>query len=151
MVDEIALEEMTVHFSKYNKVGGLCWKHLHVVDPVLHTYDSAVSIAQKIHNRNIHLGKELTVIGVLCFREDEIHPILAAPICKAEDASDMEHILVQTIKCWNISSIATSVGPVWSFAMDGDANHHAAGHKLFVKTPLPPDLPSYACLSICQD
>jgi hypothetical protein len=120
MVDEIALEEMAVHFSKYNKVGGLCWKHSHVVDPVLRTYDSAVSIAQKIHDGKVHLGKELTVIGVLCFGEDEIYPILAAPTCKTEDASDMECILAQTIECWNISR-----------------------HKLFVKTPLPPDSPLY--------
>jgi hypothetical protein len=146
MIDEIALEEMAVHFSKYNKVRGLCWKHLHIVDPVLHTYDSAVSIAQKIHDGKVHRRKELTVISVLCFGEDEIYPILAAPTCKAEDASDMEHILAQTIECWNISSAATSVGPVWSFAMDGDATCHAAGHKLFVKTPLPPDSPLYGML-----
>jgi hypothetical protein len=146
MVDEIALEEMAVHFSKYNKVGGLCWKHSHVVDPVLRTYDSAVSIAQKIHDGKVHLGKELTVIGVSCFGEDEIYPILAAPTCKAEDASDMERILAQTIECWNISSAATSVGPVWSFATDGDATRRAAGHKLFIKTPLPPDSPLYGTL-----
>ncbi|KAG1858796.1 hypothetical protein DFJ58DRAFT_840379 [Suillus subalutaceus] len=63
MIDEIALEEMAVHFSKYNKVGSLCWKHSHLVDPVLQTYESAVNIAQKIHNGEVHLGKELTVIG----------------------------------------------------------------------------------------
>ncbi|KAG1738939.1 hypothetical protein EDD22DRAFT_787131 [Suillus occidentalis] len=40
MIDEIALEEMAVHFSKYNKVGGLCWKHSHTVKPVLCTYES---------------------------------------------------------------------------------------------------------------
>ncbi|KIK32160.1 hypothetical protein CY34DRAFT_111077, partial [Suillus luteus UH-Slu-Lm8-n1] len=79
MIDEIALEEMAVHFSKFNKVGGLCWKHSHVVDPVLCTYESAVSIAQKIHRGEVHLSKELTVIGVSCFGEDEIYPVLAAP------------------------------------------------------------------------
>jgi hypothetical protein len=120
MIDEIVLEEMAVHFSKYNKVGGLCWKHAHIIDPVLRTYDSAVSIAQKIHDSKVHLGKELTVIGVSCFGEDEIYPIPTAPTCKAEGASDMERILAQTIEHWNASDAATSVGPVWSFATDGD-------------------------------
>ncbi|KAG2128422.1 hypothetical protein BD769DRAFT_1667537 [Suillus cothurnatus] len=55
---------MAVHFSKYNKVGGLCWKHSHLINPVLWTYESAVNIAQKIHNGEVHLGKELTVIAV---------------------------------------------------------------------------------------
>ncbi|KAG2041052.1 hypothetical protein BDR03DRAFT_824097, partial [Suillus americanus] len=58
MIDEIALEEMAVHFSKYNKVGGLCWKHFHLVDPVLRMYESAINIAQKIHAGQVHLGKE---------------------------------------------------------------------------------------------
>lgn len=98
MIDEIALEEMAVHFSKFNKVGGLCWKHSHVVDPVLCTYESAVSIAQKIHRGEVHLSKELTVIGVSCFGEDEIYPVLAAPTCKMEDANDMEGILARTIE-----------------------------------------------------
>jgi hypothetical protein len=146
MIDEIALEEMAVHFSKYNKVGGLCWKHSHIVDPVLRTYDSAVSIAHKIHEGKVHLGKELTVIGVLCFGEDEIYPILAAPTCKAEGASDMECILAQTVECWNMSGAATSVGPVWSFATDGDATCRAAGHKLFINTPLAQDSPLYGTL-----
>lgn len=93
MIDEIALEEMAVHFSKYNKVGGLCWKHSHIINPVLRMYDSAVDIAQKIHTGQVHLGKELTVIGASFFGEDAIYPLLAAPTCKAEDAHDMEQLL----------------------------------------------------------
>ncbi|KAG1761169.1 hypothetical protein EDD22DRAFT_954319 [Suillus occidentalis] len=146
MIDEIALEEMAVHFRKFNKVGGLCWKHSHFVDPVLRTRDSAVSIAQKLHEGHVHLGKELTVIGVSCFGEDEIYPILAAPTCKMEDALDMERILAQTVERWNSSGAVTSVGPAWSFATDGDATRRAAGHKLFVKTPLAPDSPLYGTL-----
>ncbi|KAG2335875.1 hypothetical protein BDR05DRAFT_897578, partial [Suillus weaverae] len=146
MIDKIALEEMAVHFHKFNKVGGLCWKHSHIVDLVLCTYNSAVSIAQKIHEGHVHLRKELTVIGVSCFSEDKIYPILAAPTCKTEDTSDMEHILAQTVEHWNSSCAAASIGPAWSFAMDGDATHHAAGHKLFIKTPLAPDSPLYGTL-----
>ncbi|KAG1781367.1 hypothetical protein EV702DRAFT_1177574 [Suillus placidus] len=137
MIDEIALEEMAVHFSKYNKVGGLCWKHSHIVDPVLRTYNSAADIAQKIHDGDVHLGKELTVIRASCFGEDEIYPLLAAPTCKTEDASDMERILARA---------ATSVGPIWSFAADGDAMRRAAGHKLFIKAPLSEDSPLYGSL-----
>jgi hypothetical protein len=86
MIDEITLEEMAIHFSKYNKVGSLCWKHSHTIDPVLWTYESAVHIVQKIHDGHVHLGKELTVMGASCFERDEIFPILAAPTCKTENA-----------------------------------------------------------------
>ncbi|KAG2336335.1 hypothetical protein BDR05DRAFT_896867, partial [Suillus weaverae] len=146
MIDKIALEEMAVHFSKFNKVGSLCWKHSNIIDPVLRTYDSAVSIAQKIHDGHLHLGKELTVIGVSCFGEDQIYPILAAPTCKTEDTSDMERILAQTVECWNSNDAVTSVGPAWSFVTDGDATRRAAGHKLFIKMPLAPDSPLYGTL-----
>ncbi|KIK36882.1 hypothetical protein CY34DRAFT_26209 [Suillus luteus UH-Slu-Lm8-n1] len=146
MIDEIALEEMAVHFSKYNKVGGLCWKHSHTVEPVLRTYESAVHIAQKIHTGELHLGKELTVIGASCFGEDEIYPILAAPTCKSEDASDMERILTRAIGSWNRTGASKSVGPIWSLATDGDATRRAAGHRLFVKFPLPPESSLYGTL-----
>ncbi|KAG1721835.1 hypothetical protein EDB19DRAFT_1898261 [Suillus lakei] len=150
MVDEIALEEMAVHFSKYNKIAGLCWKHSHLVDPVLHTYESAITIAQKIHNSEVHLGKELTVIGATCFGEDELYPILAAPTCKTENAGDMEIMLTHTthtIERWNITGAAASIGLVWSFATDGDATRCAAGHKLFLKKPLSPESQLYGILN----
>ncbi|KAG2131407.1 uncharacterized protein EDB93DRAFT_1243134 [Suillus bovinus] len=148
MIDEIALEEMAVHFSKYNKVGGLCWKHSHVVEPVLRTYKSTVHIAQKIHNGKLHLGKELTVISISCFGKDEIYPILAAPTCKSEDASDMECILAHAIGSWNRTGASESVSPIWSLATDGDVTRRAAGHKLFVRFPLPPESPLYGTLHV---
>jgi hypothetical protein len=121
MVDEIALEEMVVHLGRYNKIAGLCWKNLHVVDHVLRTYESAVTIAQKIQDGDVHLGKELTVIGVACFGEDELYPILAAPTCKTEDARDMEGLLARAIERWNATGAGSVIGPMWSFATDGDA------------------------------
>ncbi|KAG2355804.1 hypothetical protein BDR07DRAFT_1302137, partial [Suillus spraguei] len=93
-----------------------------------------------------HLSKELTIIGVLCFGEDGIYPVLAAPTCKMEDASDMEIILALTVDQWNASSAVALVGPAWSFATDSDATQHAAGHRLFVKTLLPLDSTLYGML-----
>jgi hypothetical protein len=98
MINEITLEEMAAHFSKYNKVAGLFWKHSHLIDPVLRTYESAITITQKIHDGKVHLGKELTVIGVACFGEDNLYPILAAPTCKTEDAADMEGVLARAVE-----------------------------------------------------
>ncbi|KAG2049242.1 hypothetical protein BDR06DRAFT_984500 [Suillus hirtellus] len=146
MIDEIALKEMAVHFSKYNKVSGLCWKHSHLVNPVLRTYESAVNIAQKIHDGHVHLGKELTVMGASCFGRDEIFPILAAPTCKSENTNDMEQILTKAIDRWNTTGAAAQVGPVWSVATDSDATRCAAGHRLFVKSPLSESLDLYGTL-----
>ncbi|KAG1842366.1 hypothetical protein DFJ58DRAFT_844681 [Suillus subalutaceus] len=109
MIDKIALEETAVHFSKYNK------------SPSFSTYGAAVDIAQKIHGGELHLGKELTVIGASYFGEDEIYPILAAPTCKNEDASDMERILTHAIDRWDRTGASMSIGPIWLLATDGDA------------------------------
>ncbi|KAG1855137.1 hypothetical protein C8R48DRAFT_749469 [Suillus tomentosus] len=137
MIDKMALEEIAIHFGKYNMIGGLCWKHSNLIDPVLRTYDSA----------EVHLGKEVTVIGVACFGEDKLYPVLVAPTCKTENAADMDGIFACTIERWSTTGTDTRVGPVWSFAMDGDATRRAAGHKIFVKKPLSLDLPLYAALS----
>ncbi|KAG2105516.1 uncharacterized protein F5147DRAFT_775291 [Suillus discolor] len=136
MIDEMAIEEMAVHYSRYNKIGGLCWKHSNLIDPVLRTYDSAVAIAQKIHDEEVHLGKEVTMIGAACFSEDELYPILVAPTCKTEDATDMEGVLKRALQCWKATGADQTVGPIWSLATDGDATRRAAGHRLFVKKPL---------------
>ncbi|KAG1847481.1 hypothetical protein C8R48DRAFT_615602, partial [Suillus tomentosus] len=147
MIDEMAIEEMAVHYSQYNKIGGLCWKHANLVDPVLRTYDSAVRIAHKIHDGDVHLGKEVSVLGAACFGEDELYPILVAPTCKTEDATDMEGILARAIQRWSASGAVTAVGPVWSVATDGDATRRAAGHRLFLKNPLSSESPLYGILS----
>ncbi|KAG0699780.1 hypothetical protein DFH29DRAFT_1001713 [Suillus ampliporus] len=147
MIDEMAIEEMTVHYSKYNKIGGLCWMHSHLIDPVLRTYDSTVAIAQKIHDKEVHLGKEVTVIGTACFGEDELYPILVTPTCKMEGASDMEGVLGHALRRWKATGADQTVGPVWSLATDGDATRRAAGHKLFVKKPLSPESPLYGILN----
>ncbi|KAH7918867.1 hypothetical protein BV22DRAFT_1023900, partial [Leucogyrophana mollusca] len=145
-MDEVALEEMAVHFRKSNCIGGLCWKHSSCIDPVLHSCESAVTIAEKLKAGEVHLGKEMSVIAVSCFNEDGTYPILAAPTCKTEDASDMEMIFGLAINCWNHTEASAKVGPLWSFATDGDATRRAAGYKVFVKTELPRTSQLYGCL-----
>ncbi|KAG1772528.1 hypothetical protein EV702DRAFT_1048648 [Suillus placidus] len=147
MINEMAIEEMAVHYSKYNKIGGLCWKHSNLIDPVLRTYDSTVAIAQKIHDEEVHLGKEVTVIGVACFGEDELYPILVAPTCKTEDATDMEGVLGRALQRWKATGADQTVGPIWSLATDGDTTRRAAGHRLFIKQPLSVESPLYGILA----
>lgn len=89
MIDELALKERIIYFGKYNKIGGLCWKYSNVIDSVLRTYNSIVRIAHKIHKQEVHLGKEVTIIVVACFREDELYSVLAASTSKTEDAANI--------------------------------------------------------------
>jgi len=42
--------------------------------------------------------------------------------------------------------VSTSVSPIWSLVTDGDATRRAAGHRLFVKFPLPPESSLYGTL-----
>ncbi|KAG2143675.1 hypothetical protein DEU56DRAFT_870487 [Suillus clintonianus] len=139
MVDEMAIEEMAIHYPRYNKIGGLCWKHSSLIDPVLRTYDSVVRIAQKIHDGEVHLGKEVTVIGAACFGEEELYPILVVPTCKTEDSKDTKIVLARAIQRWSATGADQIVGPVWSFATDG--------HRLFLKNPLSMHSPLYGILS----
>ncbi|KAG2068729.1 hypothetical protein BDR04DRAFT_1023632 [Suillus decipiens] len=97
---------------------------------------SIIWIAQKIHDGEVHLGKEVTVIRAACFGEEELYPILVAPTCKMEDSKDTEIVLAHAIQRWSATGADQIVGPVWSFTTDGDATRHAAGHRLFLKNPL---------------
>ncbi|KAG2035574.1 hypothetical protein BDR03DRAFT_867796, partial [Suillus americanus] len=150
MIDKMALEEMVIHFGKYNMIGGLCWKHSNLIDPVLCTYNSAVRIAYKIHNQEVHLGKEVTVIGVACFGKDDLYPMLVAPTCKTHlPWMEMQLAVLQVIgySSRNHSPQIHYYSLHYSFAMDGDATCCAAGHRLFIKKPLTSDSLLFATLS----
>ncbi|KAG1882133.1 hypothetical protein F4604DRAFT_1921847 [Suillus subluteus] len=88
LMDEITLEERASHHHASNSIIGLCHSHLHLIDPSLHTYNSALRIAEKLAEGTIHLGKEMSVIAVGSFGDDEIFPVLATPTCKCEDNGD---------------------------------------------------------------
>jgi len=83
LVDETALEEAAVYLPMANGVGGLCWTHSHLIDPMLYNYQSAINIAMSLKASKVHLGKEVTVIGVHIFGEDGLYPfslhLLASP------------------------------------------------------------------------
>jgi hypothetical protein len=146
LTDEVALEEAAVYFPDCNSVGGLCWKHLHTIDSSLNTYESAINIAEKLKTGDVHLGKEMTVVVAHCFGEDGVYPLLAAPTCKTEDAADWEFIFTEVIETWYRHGTDEKVGPVWSFATDGDATRQKAGHKMFVKFKLERTSPLYGIL-----
>ncbi|KAG1741482.1 uncharacterized protein EDB91DRAFT_1248037 [Suillus paluster] len=147
LVDETALEEAAVYLPQSNSIGGLCWTHSSCVDVTLNNYHSALNIADALKAGRVHLGKEIMVVGAHVFSEDGLYPILVAPTCKSEDASDMEFIFNTTINSWYASGADKEIGPIWSFATDGDATRRKAGHRTFIQTPLPLMSPLYGTLS----
>ncbi|KAI0054409.1 hypothetical protein BV25DRAFT_1949134 [Artomyces pyxidatus] len=147
LIDEVAIEEMAMHFKHANCVGGICWKHASLIDLVFYTYESALNIARSIAAGTVHLGKEMTVVAIACFDgRSRVYPILAAATCKQEDKDDMKFIFITVIESWN-SAGAAVVGPLWSFATDGDATRRAAGYDVFLKNRLSPSSPLYGVLS----
>ncbi|KAG1863130.1 hypothetical protein F4604DRAFT_2030060 [Suillus subluteus] len=150
LMDEIALEERASHHRASNSVIGLCHSHSHLVDPSLHTYDSALRIAEKLAEGKIHLGKEMSVIAVGSFGDDGIFPVLAAPTCKCEDSEKMISIFMLIRDRWKETGAEEKLGPIFSFAMDGDSTRRAAGHRLFLKTELSMTSKLYGTLSHMQ-
>ncbi|KAG2338518.1 hypothetical protein BDR05DRAFT_951816, partial [Suillus weaverae] len=136
MMDEIALEERASHHHASNSVVGLYHSHSHLVDPTLHTYDSVLCIAEKLAEGLIHLGKEMSVLAVGSFGDDEIFPILTAPTCKCEDAEKMVSIFTLAIDRWRETGAEEQLGPIFSVATDGDSTRRAAGHCMFLKHEL---------------
>lgn len=150
LIDEVAIEEAACYFRHSNMVGGLCWKHSRnfLSDLFLRTYNSAVDLAIRLSKGDVHLGKEMTVASISFFGtgHSRTYPILAAPTCKQEDATDMVHIFQVVISAYNRIAAAL-LGPLWSVATDGDATRRKAGYTLFVKKSLSPSSPIYPTLS----
>ena len=147
LTDETALEEAATYHPAENGVGGCCWKHAGKAYPFLDTYESAEQLAGKISSGKVHLGKEMMVVVTHCFREDGTYPLLAAPSCKAEDSSDWEVLIHNLIDAWYKTDADKTVGPLWSFATDGDATRRKAGHKVFMSSKLAPSSPLFCILS----
>jgi hypothetical protein len=147
MMDEIALDERASHYRPANCVIGLCHSHSNLIDPTLHTYDSALRIATKLNEGEVHLGKEMSVMGIRAFGDDNLFPILAAPTCKTENVAAMMAILSMARDRWRATGAEARFGPIFCFATDGDSTRRGAGHRLFVKTELPMTSKLYGTLS----
>ncbi|KIK80924.1 hypothetical protein PAXRUDRAFT_36050 [Paxillus rubicundulus Ve08.2h10] len=137
LTDEIALEQATVYFPLSNSVGGLCWKHAHLADPVFNTHGSATQIASKLSLGEVHLAKEMTFVIAHCCGEDETYPLLTVPSCKEEDHADWEKLLEKVIDTWYSNDTHKNIGPLWSFA----------GHKILMQHQLDESSQLYAILS----
>ena len=147
LTDKIALNEAATYHLVQNGVGGCCWKHAGNAYPFLDTYESAEQLAKKLASGEVHLGKEMTVVVAHCFGEDGVYPLLAAPSCKEEDHSDWESLMRKLIDAWYQTDAPQKIGPLWSFATDGDATHRKVGHRVFMATKLTPSSPLYSILS----
>ncbi|KAJ6601842.1 hypothetical protein DFH09DRAFT_1069394 [Mycena vulgaris] len=134
MIDEVALEERAVHFRHNNSIGGICWRHSSAVDLVLKTFEGAVTLSKAIKNGTVHLGKEMTVCAVGIFGENGTYPILAVPSCKHVNAEDSGTIYEIVTSTWNRVA-AGIVGPIWSWATDGDMRRRIAGFCTSLRSP----------------
>ncbi|KAI6008633.1 hypothetical protein PISMIDRAFT_690710 [Pisolithus microcarpus 441] len=147
LTDEISLEEAATYHPAENGVGGYCWKHAGNIYPFLDNYESAEQLATKLSAGDVHLGKEMTVVVAHCFTEDKTYPLLAAPSCKEEDHTDWQGLILKLVNKWYESGAHKKVGPLWSFATDGDATRRKAGHEVFMVTKLTSASPLYGILS----
>ncbi|KAG2340486.1 hypothetical protein BDR05DRAFT_977325 [Suillus weaverae] len=116
MMDKFALEECASHHCASNTVIGFCHSHSHLIDPTLHTYDSALHITEK----------QMSVMAVGAFGGDETFPIFS-------DSDTMVSIFTLTRDCWQVTGAKEHLGPIFSIATDGDLTHRAAGHHMFLK------------------
>ncbi|KIK40925.1 hypothetical protein CY34DRAFT_24572 [Suillus luteus UH-Slu-Lm8-n1] len=150
LMDDIALEERASHHCASNSIIGLCHSHSHLIDPFLHTYDSTLRIAEKLADGKVHLGKEMSVIAMGAFGDDEIFPVLATPTCKCEDSEKMIMIFTLVRDHWKETGAEEQLGPIFSFATDRDSTRRAAGHRLFLKNELSVMSKLYGTLSHMQ-
>ncbi|KAJ7442126.1 hypothetical protein FB451DRAFT_1105911 [Mycena latifolia] len=146
LIDEVALEERAGHFRHNNSVGGLCWRHSPLVNLCLNSYQAALDIAAAIKSGKVHLGKEMTVVSAFCFGESGTYPIMALPSCKHVGPEESSLIYETVTTVWN-ENAAKTIGPLWSWATDGDASRRKAGYDEFTKYKLSATSPLFGTLA----
>lgn len=84
-------------------------------------YDSALHIVEKLIGGLIYLGKEMSILAVGSFGDNQICPILAAPTCKYEDTEKMISIFTLAMDHWRETGAEEQLRPIFSVATDGDS------------------------------
>lgn len=132
--DEISMEETATWFPHADEVGGFCREHSDQINTRLSSFDSALSIARALYDGAVHYGKEASVIAIGSFGSafHGMLPILVSPTCKAERPEASASLLSRVIEAYNDVAAAT-LGPIWSFASDGDAGRRKMVYDLFMK------------------
>ena len=95
-----------------------------------------MSILNTLKCGAIHYGKDISVTAVNVFDDKRLYPLIVALTCKLETPDDMSQLFKTIIQSWKDTNTDHLVGPLWSFATDGDSTRHAAGYSLFVQHPL---------------
>ncbi|KDQ52851.1 hypothetical protein JAAARDRAFT_197922 [Jaapia argillacea MUCL 33604] len=98
----------------------------------------------------IHMGKEMTIATLKIFGECGVSPLLAAPMCKAADALEMEGVVQKIFHFLQVNPLFLKMVQLWSFVTDGDATQHLAGFRLFLWHKLADDNPLHAMVSKLQ-
>ncbi|KAF7302358.1 hypothetical protein HMN09_00869400 [Mycena chlorophos] len=143
-IDEVAIEERVAH-SCYGLLG-FCWCHSMNAKLRLDTFQDALDLSKMVKDGDVHMGSEMTVVAAGCFGGRPVFPILALPTCKSTGPEESKTIYQTVIEVWNRCA-RNLVGPVWSFATDGDAKRRKAGFDEFCKTKLPVTSPLYSTLA----
>ncbi|KAJ7058984.1 hypothetical protein C8F01DRAFT_990119 [Mycena amicta] len=143
-IDEVAMEERASHSS--HGILGFCWCHSLGLKLSFDTFQDALQLSKLLRTGKAHLGKEMTVVAACCFGGRQTFPILALPTCKQTGPAESKTIYETVIAAWN-ERAKHIVGPVWSFATDGDASRRKAGFDCFSKIKLAPTSPLFSTLA----
>ena len=92
----------------------------------------------------VHFGKEVSVLAITSFSSElcGAYPVVASPTCKSETPAEGAEILRTVFSAWK-DEFANFLGPIWSFASDGDAGRRAMVYDLLMKRVIDPQHPLY--------
>ncbi|OSX61949.1 hypothetical protein POSPLADRAFT_1081675, partial [Postia placenta MAD-698-R-SB12] len=137
--DEVSQEEVACYFPHADAVGGFCREHSHLVNTRLTTFENAVSLAEGLDSGVMHYGKEASVIAMASFDTDHrgAYPVLISPTCKSESPKDSGILIQNILDAWQ-ETYANDLGPIWSFATDGDASRRVMAYQKFMRHTIKP-------------
>ncbi|KAG8692772.1 hypothetical protein FRC11_003378, partial [Ceratobasidium sp. 423] len=153
LIDEIALEERIRYSAAEDTLVGFCRECTTPGEtqnitgrPISHLF----GLRKLLDSGEIHRAKEATVVAIAPFGPSNYAPmvIMMSGTCKAETVDDHLALLRLSYKSYKSSPYgAAALGPIWSFATDGDACRRLALYRLCMTHTLSPPSPLYWELS----
>ncbi|KAG8687113.1 hypothetical protein FRC11_007774, partial [Ceratobasidium sp. 423] len=153
LIDEIALEERVRYSTAEDALIGFCREciskpHLQNITgrPVEHLF----ALKKLLDAGKCHRAKEATVVAIAPFGPSHYAPmvIIMSGTCKTETVDSQLQLLKLAYKGYkNSPHGAAALGPIWSFATDGDARRRLALYRLCMTRQLSPPSELYSELS----
>ncbi|KAF9033098.1 hypothetical protein BDZ89DRAFT_1131159 [Hymenopellis radicata] len=154
-LDEVASNGTLVYLPETDEMAGLCREHVgDLPGGVTMGSDltNVMAAAQAVKGQKVHIGKEITCAAICSHSETGYgaKPIVISSTCKHGTVYNSVRLIMTCLRAWKDAAFGASTwGPIWAIASDGDATRRASMYAICMRRKLSPSSSLYRRLRGC--